>query len=481
MKKLIPKGQYGYRVPTQTWRDIGSVLNKGAEFFLKGLEPIGRVITSFAASPQHGATSYATTGQYRIQEKAKEQKLKEKAFEETVGPALSPSNHVVAWTQGSWNPKVGQQKIAEWGPLAQLGSIAVDTAIGKNTVRIGNNVANRNLFSYKYIRPASYEHPIKRGMKVVRHILTDKTPNPLTVEPAYGNSKLGEYIYRPKLGDSPELTEKANELASRFRDASQRKYLGLPEKEPIYIKNSDGTFKYNLPYIEKLYKQYGLRMEVPNQPYDFVTGNGGNLESLTTEIISQDNKYGVRRIKDTYDLHPFSRTEDRIINKVSTKVADNAYKLYEKLYPYIYNNSAIGRFGYKYLGGRALNKLRFEGFEPKWLSKLSDKVAKYEVGPLLGGKPFVMETKVPFTRVINLDGFNGTNLFKEVYGHVAEPYKLLPTEVMTFKNTGLTPNDFKSMHEFESINIPRNFSEYNIKNIHKRNKEGGKLCLIPRN
>lgn len=194
MKKSIPKGQYGYRVPTQTWRDIGSVLNKGAEFFLKGLEPIGRVITSFAASPQHGATSYATTGQYRIQEKAKEQKLKEKAFEETVGPALSPSNHVVAWTQGSWNPKVGQQKIAEWGPLAQLGSIAVDTAIGKNTVRIGNNVANRNLFSYKYIRPASYEHPIKRGMKVVRHILTDKTPNPLTIEPAYGNSKLGEYI-----------------------------------------------------------------------------------------------------------------------------------------------------------------------------------------------------------------------------------------------------------------------------------------------
>ena len=129
MKKLIPKGQYGYRVPTQTWEDIGSVLNKGAEFFLKGLEPIGRVITSFAVSPQHGATSYATTGQYRTQEKAKEQKLKEKAFEETVGPVLSPSNHVVAWTQGSWNPKVGQQKIAEWGPLAQLGSLGVD-AIG---------------------------------------------------------------------------------------------------------------------------------------------------------------------------------------------------------------------------------------------------------------------------------------------------------------------------------------------------------------
>lgn len=131
MKKLIPKGQYGYKVPTQTWGDIGSVLNKGAEFFLKGLEPIGKVITSFAASPQHGATSYATTGQYRTQEKAKEQKLKEKAFEETVGPALSPSNHVVAWTQGSLNPKVGQQKIAEWGPLAQLGSLGVDAAAFK--------------------------------------------------------------------------------------------------------------------------------------------------------------------------------------------------------------------------------------------------------------------------------------------------------------------------------------------------------------
>jgi hypothetical protein len=44
--------------------------------------------------------------------------MREKVFEEDIAPALSPSNHIVAWTQGSMNPKVGQHKIAEWGPLA---------------------------------------------------------------------------------------------------------------------------------------------------------------------------------------------------------------------------------------------------------------------------------------------------------------------------------------------------------------------------
>jgi hypothetical protein len=33
-------------------------------------------------------------------------------------PYLSPSNHVTAWTQGSFNPMVGARKLEELGPGA---------------------------------------------------------------------------------------------------------------------------------------------------------------------------------------------------------------------------------------------------------------------------------------------------------------------------------------------------------------------------
>lgn len=161
-KKLTARTRYGYTVPTTTWGDIGNFLNRGAETVLKVMEPIGTLFTKFVAAPQHGATSYATTGQYRTKEKAKEQKLKEKAFEETVGPTLSPSNHVVAWTQGSWNPKVGQQKIAEWGPLAQLISLGADAATFKYIPK-GVRTATKN--GKAYVISKSVDKAVSKGLK----------------------------------------------------------------------------------------------------------------------------------------------------------------------------------------------------------------------------------------------------------------------------------------------------------------------------
>ena len=127
--RRIIKGQYGFPVITISPKEY---LNKGAEVILKALEPVGKAVTKVVtALPSSGPTAmpYFPTTVEEVNRERQNQKMREKVFEEDIAPALSPSNHVVAWTQGSMNPKVGQRKIAEWGPLAQLGSLGVD-AIG---------------------------------------------------------------------------------------------------------------------------------------------------------------------------------------------------------------------------------------------------------------------------------------------------------------------------------------------------------------
>lgn len=125
----INKFQYGYKVPTRTWGDIRDFLNKGAEVTLKALEPIGKVMSSVVSNlPQGGASAVLPQQSFKNFQQAKQ---REKVFEEKVGPVLSPTNHAIAWTQGSMNPKIGQQKLAEWGPLAQLGSFVTDVVAFK--------------------------------------------------------------------------------------------------------------------------------------------------------------------------------------------------------------------------------------------------------------------------------------------------------------------------------------------------------------
>lgn len=133
----INKFQYGYKVPTKTWGDIGDFFNKGAEVTLKVLEPVGKAISSVVSNlPQGGASAVLPQQSPKNFQQAKQ---REKIFEEKVGPALSPTNHVVAWTQGSLDPAVGQRKIAEWGPAAQLGSFITDIAAFKYAPKVVKN------------------------------------------------------------------------------------------------------------------------------------------------------------------------------------------------------------------------------------------------------------------------------------------------------------------------------------------------------
>lgn len=106
---------------------------KLAEQALKGLgimgEGLNTILTS-GASSDFGQTSpfaFPTSRQRTNIAKSRESVRKNaKKYIEKASPYLSPSNYIVALTQGSGDPRVGAQKIAEWGPEAQLAGAGVD-------------------------------------------------------------------------------------------------------------------------------------------------------------------------------------------------------------------------------------------------------------------------------------------------------------------------------------------------------------------
>lgn len=334
-----------------------------------------------------------------------------------------------------------------------------------NISRIANNVKNRNLFTYKYLAPAGYRDPFSKGFNLVKKILTEPEmkdiPNPNWVDEDLG---LGNYLLAERYYDnvSPSILESASKLGNRFRDSAYRKYLGIPQKEPIYLENKDGSFSYNMPYINQLYEQYGLHFKPVIQKgknaRDYVTGNGGGLTGNDVVDfgygIGRDAKkqFGINKIEDIWDLHPFSRKADRLDSKYTDYVSKKANSIYNSLYPYIYSNNKFGKFGYKYLGGSKLNQIRYDESKiplKHVVKNIADKMSKFEVGPILGGKPFTMKTDVPFTRQIVADGKNGY-LIKDVeYGLNADD--LLPQQYFNYKRYGTTdPFRFNADAEFNS-------------------------------
>lgn len=305
--------------------------------------------------------------------------------------------------------------------------------------RIAHNIANRNQFFYKYLTPFSYDHPLKRGLNVAQKILTEPKINlPQDFTPSWmgkinngiGKGNHGTYIgYIPEniiakaelngIENTPEYIDyalKLSRLENKFRDAAFRKYLNLPERDPLYIANQDGTFSYNLPYIEQQYAKNGLKIDTANMNLgvDWITGNGGNLESTKNisfghGIGSDSSKtFSMQEMTDTWDLHPFRRAEDQLSKKYGDFVRKTADNIYTKLYYKLYDHNKPFKYisGYNLLGGKQLNRIRYSDKVPfqNTIDKISKKLVNFEAGPVMGGKPFVMKTNIPLTRQFTLEG-----------------------------------------------------------------------------
>lgn len=313
-----------------------------------------------------------------------------------MGNPIAAAGSIVGGMVGEeLGAKVGGPSRRAIGGL--VGSVLLDPVNIRQGMQIGKNIANRNMFAYKYIRPISYGNPINRGITYAKHLLTDQNlPNVNNIPNYWKGTPWDGYM-------------------SKFRDDAWRKYLGLPERTGIYKPNKDGTFSYDLSKIKKISPTYASEyttMVVPEEPTvigDWVTGNGGNVKSTFDNFgngIGSDatKTFGMQHLSDLWDIQPLSRYKwlpsssvKNQINKAQL-VANNIYmKLFEPLYR--------SRFGYNYLGGRALNKFRYtSAYEKpienllKPLDNLTKKVKNFEIGPLVKGKPFQLETDIPVTK-----------------------------------------------------------------------------------
>lgn len=197
--------------------------------------------------------------------------------------------------------------------------------------KVAHNIKNRNQFFYRDLVPFGYENPFERGKKILKGILTeDKINLPDDYRPEWmdyinnnllknGSSYTGNvpqdlravaFLYGGEnVPGYMNYVRKMSQLENRFRDAAYRKYLGLAEREPIYVPNKDGSFSYNLPYIEKVYSEYGLKPSTVhlNENVDWLTGNGGGVNSNILSFgrgISTDSgkTFKMQRMKDLWDI-----------------------------------------------------------------------------------------------------------------------------------------------------------------------------------
>ena len=193
----------------------------------------------------------------------------------------------------------------------------------------------------------------------------------------------------------------AKNIGTTFRDAAWKKYLGVSDGSPYYVKNKNGTWSYNLDEIEKLTKD-GIKFGDELQPSgtsmvsgDFLTSAGGNL-SLKVEKVNSNigGNENIKRyiFKDRWDLHPFSRDSGTISKRVGKSIG--LIKGYESV------NEATGNFVRNKLGNYIKPLKNFPDPKLKIIDKIDNFGRNFEIGKVLGGKPFDMETKVYTKSVI---------------------------------------------------------------------------------
>lgn len=254
--------------------------------------------------------------------------------------------------------------------------------------------SNRAAHVYVNVSPNSYyghTSEIKGAVKdMLKGCKADVSKPKWKIKDSYKDSYLPQYD-----------EEVANNIGNTFRDAAWKKYLGVSDGSPYYVKNKNGTWSYNLDEIEKLTKN-GLDFGGQLQPTgtsivsgDFLTSAGGNL-SLKVEKVNQ-SAGGIGNMKryvfrDRWDLHPFSRDGGTISKRVGRSIG--LLKDHESV------NEATGNFVRNKLGTYIKPLKKVPDPKLKVIEKIDNFGRNFEIGKVLGGKPFDMETKVYTKSVI---------------------------------------------------------------------------------
>ena len=359
-----------------------------------------------------------------------------------------------AWMAGAYAaPEVGDAIGGNVG--RSIGSIASTVApfiptAGVRTVAAANNLRPSRFREHVYASkaPVGYDFGDMIG-RLAEGVASGKRAdieNPFWFNPE-NEIALQTYAYVPKdvpLEEAARYRTEFGKHALRARADAWRMHNKLPQKYHTFTPNErhPGTWTdlegiANLEYIPP-------QIEGKDQ-IDFVNSVGGNIgqpeiTNLGGGIPDADatfQKYGVSTTSDWFDLHPFSRPSDRISARLERKFLPQGYR--QKIgNPLFTKASRLLDWGESH-NSKLATKIADKMFDisdksekPLFglLESLDKKMAKFEVGDLTGGSPFLVRYDIPFTsktQFTGIDGFKTT----QIPGFQSE--NLLPQKVFDWK------------------------------------------------
>lgn len=312
---------------------------------------------------------------------------------------------------------------------------------------------------YYNVAPLGYDHPVQRGKAVLKGILSGKKAD-IDNAPWIKNT------------DWEEMAKDYGIPAEYFKQAridAWRMHNLLPQKYDTFAPSNTviGAYQPNLRAIQdnptvakQLWKNIGPNPKVSPDGFgnwsgtDIVNGAGGNVGDVYIDSFFGDPLNirmpfsGVMRYQDVWDLHPFSRKDDKFTNKVirpltlglANKLSKGVNNVGNRLYHLAMvdkQKTKAFREAIKRGEQDALDAYMDTGEDViyKWDSpklaetihnatvktsdaifkgerkltksapfrKLDKKMEKFEVGDLTGGKPFTVVTEIPFHRPSGLE------------------------------------------------------------------------------
>lgn len=297
--------------------------------------------------------------------------------------------------------KNGQDEISKFDgkPLTRgmsgadpIGQLVVENAIlnkptsyvfGRvfNAAKQGLIASNRAKHVYVNVAPAGYGGHGNEIKSAIKDVLKGKPADVSKPKWKIDGGDLADG-YMPQYNP-----EEAIPIATKYRDEAWKKYLGISDGAPYYIKNKDGSYSYNLEEISKLGQGSGgikfpnniLEEGVTVKP-DYLTSAGGNLSQ---SVITNNKGQHMVTLRDRWDLHPFSRP-----GTISKRFGQQI-KLVKGWEPV---NKAVGNLIRDKVGKIIPPLSKIKDPKMKWVDKIDEFGRNFEVGKVLGGKPFDMKT-----------------------------------------------------------------------------------------
>lgn len=357
------------------------------------------------------------------------------------------------------NVKQGIQQIKNgeyWKGAFNLGLTGLDVlGAGSLIGRTGRmlNPNYRRLHAYNSITPTGYGQPYERFKQYISDMWNDVDVD--IKNPKWLQDLKKEYGKRPQYGGYTKVgnvlsMENAGKIADEARQDAWALYNKLPQQHGTYIKNSDGTYSYNMEKIlndsydsfDIPYEDLKRQIQEGLAPIDFVTGAGGRVRfDSAGRFTEEGDLVGNIFLEDVWDLHPFSRRGNKVLSNQINKYLKDAIGtkkmregvqnfrewMFNKGHWSIFNPEDRTLFGKllwpldkhlnSYRIGAKVKKSKTPGQKDKIVEytpimdniidfittnklakKIDDKLSLFEVGSITGGKPFTMKTTIPFIR-----------------------------------------------------------------------------------